>query len=214
MSIGAPIHSGLSGRRYDGARGIHGRVPVSGSTRLIIATDGSWKDWISGSGYVTHNGYWELSGRILKGPRQLNPIHNHGTGALAAELRAVGMALERFPGRAARILVDSQAALGFLWSWQAGDIDRMPTGYSLRPRINGDSRPALVRFAELIAGRTDLRFVHVRGHDGHAMNEVADSLAKIGRTALANRRRELEVAERATALVAAFMQVIRGGEAA
>lgn len=214
MIASAPTHSGLPGRRYDGNRGLHGRVPVPGPTRLIIATDGSWKDWVSGSAYVTHNGYWELSGRTLKGPRQLNPIRNYGTGALAAELRAVGLALNRFPGRGGRFLVDSQPALGFLRAWQDGDTDRMPPGYSLRPRIKGDGKPALVKIAESIAGRTDLRFVHVRGHDGHAMNEVADSLAKIGRTALIHRRPELEVADRATALVAAFLQRHRGGEAA
>jgi ribonuclease HI len=145
---------------------------------------------------------------------RLNPIRNHGTGALTQEIRAVGMAVEDFPGRSIKFLVDSTSAIDFLRSWQAGYTDRMPPGYSLRPRINGDRKPALVRLAETIAGRTDLRFVHVAGHTGVHLNEVADSLAKMAREAAVRRVDEAVLGERATRLVTGFLQEIHGKAAA
>lgn len=202
-------HTGTAGRRFDGVRGIRGRVHIPGSTRLIAATDGSWAHDIGGFGYVTYNGYWGMSARIMKG--RLNPIRDHGTGSVVLELRAAGMAIEDFPGRSVRLLIDCTPAIKFLEAWQAGDVDRMPSGYSLRPRIKGSPKPALVRIAETVAGRDDLRFVHVRAHRGHPLNEVADSLAGIARHAVTNRRAdEAAVGDRASALVSAFLHDMRG----
>lgn len=205
------VHSGQPDRKFSGSRGVRGRIHVPGSTRLIVATDASWKHNRGGFGYVTRNGYWGLAARLMAGPQPLNPISNHGTGALVLELRAVGMVVDDFPGRAVRLLIDSRNAISYLQSWQAGDVERMPRGYSLRPRIQGDGKPTLLRIAESIAGRDDLRFVHVTGHNGHPMNEVADSLASIGRHAIGGKLgNEHAVGERASDLVSAFLGSRRG----
>lgn len=205
-------HSGEPGRRFDGARGIHGRVHIPGPTHLIAATDGSWKAGCGGSGYITWNGHWAVTARVMKG--YLNPIANPGVGSLVLELRAAGMVLEDFPGRAVKFLMDCKPAISYLESWRTGDVDRMPAGYSLRPRSQKDSRPALVRIAELVAGRTDLRFVHVRAHAGHVLNEGADGLAGIGRRALGGGLGdEFEVAQYASGIVTASLLELRGGAA-
>lgn len=203
--FGAAGHSGQPGRRYNGHRGVRGRIHIPGSTRLLIATDGSWKIPKDGCGYVSRNGYWALAGRHIAGPRQLNPIPVAGVGGLVAELRAVGMALEHFPGRKISFLIDSETAISYLRYWQVGDVARMPSGYSLRPRIGG-SLPALMRIAGVVAASEGLRFTHVRSHAGHVLNEVADSLAKIGRIAHGGvLGDEMQVADRATRLVSAFL---------
>ncbi|WP_280320125.1 RNase H family protein [Nocardia wallacei] len=205
-------HSAQPGRRYNGDRGVRGRIQVPGSTRLIVATDGSWKQGAGGFGYVTRNGHWALSSRFMKG--RLSPVRDDGTASLVFELRAAGMVLEHFPGRAVRFLIDCEPAIRLLRLWQAGDVGCMPPGYSLRPRINGGATPALVRIAEIVSGRMDLRFTHVHAHRGHVMNEVADSLAGIGRRALGGELGdECAVAERASGLVEGFLHEIRGGAA-
>lgn len=200
-------HTGLPERKFNCDRGVRGRVHVPGSTRLIVATDGSWKGGTGGYGYVTRNGHWALAARRADRVPQLNPILMRGTGVVVAELRAVAMVINHFPGRAVRFLIDSLDAISHLRSWQAGQVDRMPSGYSLRPRFHGDNpKPALVRLAESVEGRTELRFVHVAGHNGHPMNEAADQLAKIARCAAHGELGdEHAVAERATRVVARFV---------
>ncbi|MFJ4653795.1 RNase H family protein [Nocardia sp. NPDC088792] len=174
-----------------------------------MATDGSWKANIGGHAYVTYNGHWGIGGRRMRGP--LNPIANGHVGALVQELRAIGAVLEDFPGRRVRFLVDSVDAIDYLRAWQAGEIDRMPPGYDLRPRLKGGREPALMRFAGLVCGRTDLRFVHVAGHRGHRMNDVADRLASLGRRACSGQvGNEVEVAEIASTIVTAYVLVTRG----
>ncbi|WP_280193272.1 ribonuclease HI [Nocardia farcinica] len=201
-------HTGQRGRAYDAHRGIHGHIRVAGaSTRLIVATDASYKHGIGGFGYFTRNGYWGLATRH-SGRGRLAAIRDHGTGSLVNEIRAVGLVIEHFPGRAIKFLIDSTAAIDHLHSWQAGHTDRMPRGYSLRPRVRGDATPALVRYAHQIAGRTDLKFVHVAGHSGHLMNEAADTLATIARTALTPPSDEYVLGERAASVAAAFLYAI------
>lgn len=204
-------HTGRRDRKFSADRGIRGRVHIPGSTRLIAATDGSLKGPHGGFGYVTYNGHWGLAARTMRG--HLNPIADHGTGVLVLELRAVALVIDHFPGRAVRFLIDSTEAIRYLHAWQSGHGYQMPPGYNLRPRRSGDDpRPALVRLAESVSGRTDLRFVHVKGHAGHAMNEVADSLARIGRRAIGGGLGiEHAVGERASNRVAAFLSNTRGG---
>lgn len=201
----------VPGRRFSGDRGIRGRVDMPGPTRLIAATDGSWKQGVGGYAYVTHNGHWALGARKEKGSNyHLTPHRDHGTGALVMELRAVALVIKHFPGRAVRFLIDSESALGFLRAWQAGEVARMPAHYSLRPRRTGDGRPALVQLAAVVAERDDLRFVKVTAHDGHPMNEVADGLASIARRAMRGKLGgEEAVGMRACDLVTMYIEARR-----
>jgi hypothetical protein len=68
------------------------------------------------------------------------------------ELRAVAFVLEQDGDLPRLLLLDSAPALGYLRSWQAGDIARMPVGYSLRERWGGKPKtPTLVRLAKFMA---------------------------------------------------------------
>jgi hypothetical protein len=98
------------------------------------------------------------------------------------------------------VLVDSSAALGYLARWRCGDTTRMPRGYSLRPR--GGGRPTLVRLAERV-GQTSAVFQHVKGHDGHPLNEAADSLSAMARRSVAE---SFDLTDRAASLVEAFLR--------
>jgi hypothetical protein len=65
---------------------------------------------------------------------------NGNSGALVTELRAVYLALTTIPGQLT-ILADSLAALHLLKAWQNGDVQQMPSGYSLRPRTGASVKP-------------------------------------------------------------------------
>ena len=110
--------------------------------------------------------------------------------------------LERQEGLPSLLLLDSASALAYLRSWQAGDISRMPEGYSLRERWGGDSEtPTLVRLAKIMAKHPGIKTEHVAGHRGHPLNEAADALASLA-------WRKLPAAEtrtRAEGLVEAFL---------
>jgi hypothetical protein len=121
---------------------------------------------------------------------------------LVAELRAVAFVLERQHDLPSLLLLDSAPALAYLRSWQAGDITRMPDGYSLCERWGGDSKiPTLVRLAKVMAERPGIKTERVAGHRGHPLNEAADALASLA-------WRKLPAAEtrtRAEGLVEAFL---------
>jgi hypothetical protein len=167
------------------------------SCDLVAATDASWKGAAGGYAYVTSDGRWGL--------RSHSRYHLDPTGpsrALVNELRAVEFLLTavQAPGLRITVLVDSAPALGFLAHWRTGDTWRMPRGYSLRPRSTGP--PTLVRLADRIS-RTDVAFQHVKGHDGHPLNEAADSLSAMARRWVGE---HFDVTDRATGLVKAFLR--------
>lgn len=210
-------HSAVAGRSYSGYRGLRGRVPVTHDGLLVVATDGSYRAASrrggakgrkypaeSGWGYVASNGQWGCAGRRMYEDR-LNPMATGGTRVTYAELRAVEMALTELPKGPLRFLIDSMAAIELLTAWSGKNTTVVPSGYSLRPRLDG-RKPRLLRLAETVAARKGLRFEHVHGHRGHHMNEAADSLASIARRAIGgDLGDEVAVAERASGLVAAFL---------
>lgn len=104
-----------------------------------------------------------------RGSAPLYIAENIGAGTNnVAELRAIWRVLKQFPdrNRELRIYSDSEYAIGSLtlnWSPQANEqlIRHMREDLSLRPNI---------------------RIEHVKGHEGHEGNEIADRLANVGRT--------------------------------
>ncbi|MEU6207377.1 hypothetical protein ABZ814_27750 [Micromonospora musae] len=153
-------------------RGQVGRWATA-SAPPVAATDASWKGRAGGIGYVASDGRYGLRSRH---PSRLDPT---GTSrVLVSELRAVEFLLTAYdtPPAGMTVLVDSVPALAYLHRWQRGEIETMPAGYDLRPRHSG-MKPTLVRLADLVGGRPNLTFTHVKAHAHHCLNEAADSLA-------------------------------------
>ncbi|MEU8298951.1 RNase H family protein [Micromonospora sp. NPDC048909] len=172
---------------------------AAASGPLIGATDASWKGRAGGIGYVASDGRYGLRSRR---PGRVDP-----TGCsrvLVSELRAVEFLLTAYdtPPVGMTVLVDCMPALAYLHRWQRGDTGAMPAGYDLRPRHSG-LKPTLVRLAELVAGRSDLTFTHVKAHAHHALNEAADSLARMARRRV---EEPFDVRQRAHDLVEAFLR--------
>jgi ribonuclease HI len=191
-------------------RGMYGRVEAPYGP-LIVATDASVKNRSAGWGFVCTNGSWGCRGHhIHRNP--LDPTPDRRTMVDVSELRAVRLALQELkriaPRARATFLLDSTVAIMYLTEWQKGNIDAMPPGYSLRPRIRGDSKPALVELAEWVhRSRRLFTFEHVPGHSRHPLNEAADSLAGIARRCAAKEYEGTpeEVYTRADGLVGAFV---------
>ncbi|MFC0862435.1 hypothetical protein ACFHYQ_09010 [Sphaerimonospora cavernae] len=142
-----------------------------------------------------------------------NPLHPLGRGQTLGDTdqrdadlgegvaqAAVDLLLTRLePGTPLLLLVDSMAALDYLRWWQTGDVDRMPPGYSLRPRLQA-AQSTLVRLTQAVAGHPRLEMDHMLEHRGHPLNETADALASIAL------RRADAPAEQAAGAVKAFLR--------
>lgn len=157
---------------------MHGIVSgFAGKAAVVAATDAAYKNKLPAFGYIASDGRWGLD-RWRPGAMRVDPTGP--SAVLVAELRAVAFLLERQGNLPSLLLLDSTLALGYLRSWQAGDIARMPDGYSLRERWGGESRtPTLVRLASLMASHPGIKTEHVAGHRGHPLNEAADALASL-----------------------------------
>ncbi len=180
-------------------------VPGFGKHRsLVAASDAAYKGRFGGLGFVVSDGHYGMKHWPPDaGMRLLDPSGQ--SKVLVAELRAAAMAIKALGDRAgkASLLLDSSGAIAYLRSWQKGDVERMPAGYSLRPRMSG-ARPTLVSLAAKVAKLPMLRIEHVKGHTGHPLNEAADALADIAMRNPADRH------ERAEGVVDAFLRAWHG----
>jgi ribonuclease HI len=94
------------------------------------------------------------------------------------ELKAVSYALQRMPRSPnLRVLSDSRSAVAMLRHWQNGG-ESYPDGYQLSMRDTGVPRLIETR-KTILAAPGRFEFVWVPGHDGHPLNEFADSAAKL-----------------------------------
>jgi hypothetical protein len=157
---------------------MHGIVnDFTGKGPVVAATDAAYKNRLPAYGYVATDGRWGLD-RWHPGSMRVDPTGP--SAVLVAELRAVAFLLERQGSLPSLLLLDSAMALGYLRTWQSGDVTRMPDGYSLRERWGGESKtPTLVRLAKLMASHPGINTEHVAGHRGHPLNEAADALASL-----------------------------------
>lgn len=152
-----------------------GTVPGYPSHSLIIATDAAVDQLRNRTGmaYLSTDGAWGFF---------LRPAETAGSPdsqVLACELRAVFYALDRtLPDGPVTVLTDSADAVAYLHAWQHGE-DRYPPGYT--PRFNprrGISYLAALR--KKVSGAPQrFTFQWQRGHEGHPLNEFADSAAKL-----------------------------------
>ena len=154
-------------------------APVSAvpSGPLIVATDGSasrgrigW-GWLAGNG---RHGYGTDQPSVLACVRRSQPLY--------AELRAISHAIAALPDRDLVIRTDCRRAIGLIEEWVGGG-DRLPEGYAATHHAAA-KRGGLVWMQEQVrkeAHRLDIGWV--RGHAGDALNEGADSLAKLPRRA-------------------------------
>jgi ribonuclease HI len=179
---------------------MHGIVDgFSRKGQLVAATDAGYKPRAgAGIAYIVSDGRFGL--RRWVSDRWLDPTGP--SAVLVAELRAVAYLMEhlRLPP-SSLLLIDSKVALGYLQTWQRGDAEHMPAGYSLRPRLGNLGTPTLVRLASILAASPSLKVEHVHGHMGHSLNEAADGLASL---ALRKVPAE-EVRTRAKSLAGAFL---------
>lgn len=177
----------------------------------LVATDGSaWYDkrtkrWHTGWAWITTEGLYEVGSAPVPHD-QVGP-----SAAVVTELRAVWHAVRRrVPERTAVVVLDSSDALHYLDAWARGFVP-MPTGYV----GSGTGRPMLHRLAAFVAVHHPLiAWSHVKGHNGHHLNEAADSLAKIGREWCRGTYRRPQAQERAHRLAEGFLADRRLGEVA
>ena len=133
---------------------------------IVAATDGSalsnpsgpagWAWWVSPTCWAA-GGFSQASNNV-------------------AELTAVAqllLATEHVPGLNLTVLCDSQYVINSLTVWSAGWIRRNWMSSKGTPVANRELIEPLVA---TLATR-DVKFVWVRGHDGHPLNEDADRAA-------------------------------------
>ncbi|MDR7311839.1 ribonuclease HI [Nocardioides luteus] len=140
---------------------------------LVVATDGSAHRGFIGWGWLAGDGQHGF-GRQAPNARIRDP---HSLVVLA-ELQAIAEAVRALPHRTLTIRTDSRVALALIEDWLRGELS-MPKGYETehRAELAGLNR----MHDDLCRESGRLSFEWVRGHVGEALNEGADSLAKLAR---------------------------------
>ncbi len=144
--------------------------PPEGLPDATVATDGSVRDKVTGYGWVASCGDYAL--RAFR-------HHTSQVGAsvvLIAELRAISKAVSKLRHRQLTLLTDSRLALQMTKRWMDGDTV-LPSGYTTE-RANG-SAGLVVAQRQIFDQRDRLEIQWVPGHQGNALNEGADALARL-----------------------------------
>jgi ribonuclease HI len=144
---------------------------------LSVATDGSASRGRVGWGWLASDGQHDLGSK--KPAKEECDRRGH---VVLAELRAISEAIAALPGRPLKIRSDSKVAIGLVREWMQGS-DRLP-GWYAAAHYSATRRGGLPWMQQQVrkeAHRIDICWV--RGHAGDALNEGADSLAKLARRA-------------------------------
>lgn len=144
---------------------------VMAAAPVCVATDGSVRGKITGYGWLASSGEYGMQGfrhsTKLIGPQVV----------LVAELRAIGVAVQKLRGRDITVLSDSRLAIGMVKRWMDGE-DVLPEGY--RAYRESGKTPGLVRARQMIhEDRARITPLWVKGHRGEPLNEGADALARL-----------------------------------
>ncbi|MEI7058704.1 RNase H family protein [Nocardioides sp. CCNWLW239] len=140
---------------------------------LVVATDGSAHRGFIGWGWLAGDGQHGL-GRQVPNAR----IRDPQSLVVLAELQAIAEAVRALPRRTLTIRSDSRLALALIEDWLRGE-ESMPKGYETEHRAE---LAGLTRMHDDLCRESErLSFEWVRGHVGEALNEGADSLAKLAR---------------------------------
>jgi ribonuclease HI len=175
-----------------------GTMRSPGSRGVVVATDGSVRDIGKrrahvGAAYLDDAGDWWMEWRLH--PKHLPSAHL----ALHAELRAIRNA-ETKHLHPVTIWSDCADAVELVKRWKSGDMIPIP-GYCGR---------SLVHFARRLRDKPDrVEVKWLRGHHGHALNEGADTLARLASRAHKDRLPRGEVRERASGIAEAFTAAFR-----
>ncbi len=134
------------------------------SERVVLATDGSClrNPGPGGWAWATEDG------------RQGSGGHADTTNNLM-ELRAVYEALGAFPSDTPLLIqADSMYVINIFTRWLSGWQAKGWKTAAKKPVLN---REAIEMIAERLDDR-DVRWEHVKGHSGHPLNELVDTLAR------------------------------------
>lgn len=134
------------------------------SERVALATDGSClrNPGPGGWAWATEDG------------RQGSGGHADTTNNLM-ELRAVYEALGAFPSDTPLLIqADSMYVINIFTRWLSGWRAKGWKTAAKKPVLN---REAIEMIADRLDGR-DVRWEHVKGHSGHPLNELVDTLAR------------------------------------
>lgn len=139
--------------------------------RIVVATDGSCLVNPGGPGgwaWVVSPDCWAAGGH----PSTTNQ---------RMELQAIGQAVREFDGAALHVQSDSRYAINCLTEWLPGWQRNNWVNSAKKPVANRD----LIEYIAFLMKGRDITFEHVRGHQGHVLNEIADT--KCGAAAAATR---------------------------
>ena len=145
------------------------------SDRVVLATDGSClrNPGPGGWAWATEDG------------RQGSGGHADTTNNLM-ELRAVYEALGAFPSDTPLLIqADSMYVINIFTRWLTGWQAKGWKTAAKKPVLN---REAIQMIAERLDGR-DVRWEHVKGHSGHPLNELVDTLARTAAEQIRDRAR-------------------------
>jgi ribonuclease HI len=165
---------------------------------VLLATDAACDSARAAGGFVSTTGVFGFRGHgysqdLVQGQARV----------VVSELRAVYWGLVNLFGSGLSVstpltvLCDSPEALALMKDWRHGS-HQMPTGYR-DWRLSG-SKPTLEKLREMLVYTENVKTARVKGHEGHPLNELADSLAKL---ALRGSRGSVEV-DRATEISRAW----------
>ena len=145
--------------------GAHDTTPVT------VATDGSVRGSVTGCGWLASSGahgQWGFhhSKRVVG-----NCV------VLISELRSMGAAVRRLPGRQLTLVCDSQPAIAMARDWMAGH-EVLPRGYTTE-RANGEEAGLVVIRRLIRENRDRISLVWAPGHRGEPLNEGADALSRL-----------------------------------
>ena len=131
--------------------------------RVVVATDGSClrNPGPGGWAWATEDGRNGSGGHA-------------GTTNNLMELRAVYEMLVALPEVPLLIQADSMYVINCFTRWVKG---WRANGWKTAAKKPVANQEAIEMIAELLAGR-DVQWEHVKGHAGHALNELVDSLAR------------------------------------
>lgn len=183
---------------------VTGQVRVRGRAEvpLVYATDGSVRlkllgdTYQTGWGFLSSHGHWGLG--HCPQPKAIAGRDAPVVAELRAVWYAVGEAMQAGP---VLVQLDSRKAADFIEAWKRGEF-RMPRGYLGSQRHT----PRLLVLAEVVATHPgNIRTEWVRSHNGHLLNEAADSLARIGSRWRKEKLTREGVEQRARFLVEGFL---------
>lgn len=145
---------------------------MSSVSPLVIAADGSCLGNPGPGGWA-----WAVSADCWAAGGHPGTTNN------LMELRAVFEALNAAPRDRPLVLeTDSQYVIGvftqWLEGWKAG-------GWRTSGKKPVANQPAILQVESALAGRS-VEWRHVKGHSGHALNEVVDLRARAAATAIKN----------------------------